>query len=144
MPALPPLARSSRRRPQGGFMLMEVLIAVLLFSVGVLALVGLQARMTQAQTDAKVRADAAYLATEVIGLMWADTTNVGQYVACTGNGACEAWKAKVAANLPSGLGAVSSPVAADPSIKQITITWTMPSGDSHQFVTTTQIKAAGA
>ena len=50
-----------RHRGTAGFALIEVLVAVLLFAIGILGMVGLQASMTQAQTESKVRADAANL-----------------------------------------------------------------------------------
>jgi len=56
---------------QKGVALLEALIAVLLFSFGVLALVGLQASTMRITTDAKMRVDASYLANQKIGEMWA-------------------------------------------------------------------------
>lgn len=75
---------------QRGMMLIEVLVSILIFSIGVLALVGLQARMTAAQSDAKYRADASYLANEVVGTMWGDLSHVANYngTACTSNTRC--------------------------------------------------------
>ena len=52
--------------------MIEVLVAVLLFAIGILGIVGLQASMVQAQTDSKVRAEAANLVDEVATLMWSD------------------------------------------------------------------------
>jgi type IV pilus assembly protein PilV len=43
-------------------MLLEALIAILIFSFGILGLVGLQANAINLSTDAKYRADAALLA----------------------------------------------------------------------------------
>ncbi len=56
---------------QTGSMLIEVLIAILIFSVGILGIVGLQASVVTASTDAKYRSEAALLANELIGQMWA-------------------------------------------------------------------------
>ncbi len=57
-------------RPQRGASLLEVLIALLIFSFGVLGIVGLQANMNIRSTEAKQRAEAAVLADEIIGRMW--------------------------------------------------------------------------
>ncbi len=57
-------------------MLIEALVAVLIFAFGVLGIVGLQAAMTKAQTQSKSRADASLLAQQVIGSMWTDTPNL--------------------------------------------------------------------
>ena len=67
-----PAARLHRPRPRPGrpargFALIEALIALLIFSLAVLGLVGLQAAMTRASTGAKYRAEATYLATDLIG-----------------------------------------------------------------------------
>lgn len=59
-------------RSQQGAVLLEALISVLILSLGILALVGLQARMIETTTNSKMRADAAYFAQQQIGLMWAN------------------------------------------------------------------------
>lgn len=136
-----------RSPPQNGFMLIEVLISVLLFSVGVVALVTLQASMTRAQTDAKIRADASNLATELVGLMWADPSNLGAYTTanCASTTQCNMWLAKVQQILPTNNTApvvtvdttANSVTLGDVSI---TITWRMPNGDQHKYVMTTSVK----
>ena len=55
---------------QAGVMLIEALIAILIFSVGVLGIIGLQGSATKASTDARYRSEAALLANELIGRMW--------------------------------------------------------------------------
>ncbi|MEF8698214.1 MAG: hypothetical protein V5B33_02625 [Candidatus Accumulibacter sp. UW20] len=52
-------------------MLLEALIAVLIFSLGILSLVALQATSIQLASDAKYRVDASLLADKLIGQMWA-------------------------------------------------------------------------
>ena len=56
---------------QSGVMLIEALIALLIFSIGILGIVGLQSSAVTASSDAKYRSDAALLANELIGKMWA-------------------------------------------------------------------------
>jgi type IV pilus assembly protein PilV len=56
---------------QGGFLL-EALVAILIFSFGVLGLVGLQASAVEFTNDAQYRSEAAYLANTLIAQMWAD------------------------------------------------------------------------
>jgi type IV pilus assembly protein PilV len=62
-------ARESRDLPrrQGGVMLIEAIVAMLVFSVGVLALIGLQAAATREVTNAKFRSDASYIADRIVG-----------------------------------------------------------------------------
>ena len=47
------------RKQQRGIALIEVLVAVLLFALGILALVGLQASMNKNVTQAKLRGEAS-------------------------------------------------------------------------------------
>ncbi|MDR0587516.1 MAG: hypothetical protein LBG61_00850 [Burkholderiales bacterium] len=54
-----------------GFMLLEVLVSVLIFAFGVVALMGLQARAMGTSTESNVRAEAMYLARSYVGEMWA-------------------------------------------------------------------------
>ncbi len=55
---------------QSGVMLLEALIAILIFSLGILSLVALQATAVQLTSDAKYRTDATLLANRLIGQMW--------------------------------------------------------------------------
>lgn len=59
------------RHDQSGVMLLEALIAILIFSLGILGVVGLQASALSVSRDAHYRADAALLANELVGLMFA-------------------------------------------------------------------------
>ena len=65
---------------QQGIALIEGLIAILIFSLGILSLVGLQAFNLKQATDAKYRADASFLADQTLGRMWADRNNLSSYV----------------------------------------------------------------
>lgn len=61
---------------QSGVMLLEALIAILIFSLGILGVVGLQASAISSVHDAKFRTDAGLLANELIGQMWAQHTHL--------------------------------------------------------------------
>jgi type IV pilus assembly protein PilV len=136
-------ARPSRppARPARGFALIEVLIALLIFSLAVLGLVGLQASMTRAASGAKYRADAAYLATELIGQMWTDQRNLARYNDCSAYAPCEAWLVRVRERLPVPAGATPATVRADTATGAVTlrVTWQAPSEPSHFFETVTSI-----
>ncbi|WP_227817006.1 type IV pilus modification protein PilV [Nitrogeniibacter aestuarii] len=110
----------SLRQSQRGIALLEALIAILVFSLGVLGIVSLQASSARAVAEASVRADAAMLANQVIGMMWADATaNIGSYAYLSGTSTgslCEAPFAAGAAaastptgNLATWLGSSSEP-----------------------------------
>lgn len=142
------------RRPRG-FMLLEVLVAMLIFSIGVLGIVGLQASMTKAQTGSKFRADAAFLAQQLVGNMWIDRTGLNNYdtttSGCSSHARCSQWLAQVASQLPSGdatVRVVTLPSGTDPATGQviaaevtITVTWTPPSEEQHRFTTISAIAA---
>ncbi len=137
--------RQPGHRHAQGVALIEALVAMLLFSLGVLALVGLQTSMVKAQTDAKVRADAAYLASEVVGKMWADLSNIGGYngEACASQVRCKEWQDKVATMLPNGSGTVT--VDSGTNDVTVTIGWESPEhGSAHNYVTQTTIVGAGS
>lgn len=72
-------AKSLRRYSQSGAMLLEALIAILIFSLGILAVIGLQAQSIRNSAEAKYRSDASYLANQLIGRMWADRANLAGY-----------------------------------------------------------------
>jgi type IV pilus assembly protein PilV len=65
------------RKQQSGVMLLEVLIAILIFSVGVLGIVGMQASALSASRDANYRADAALLANELAGQVFSGDRSSG-------------------------------------------------------------------
>lgn len=137
------MTRRAPHRRMGGFLLIESLIAILIFAVGILGLVGLQARMTKAQTEAKTRADAVNLATELRGVMWVDIANLAQYETanCASHSPCANWLAKLRTTLPSG-GATVARDTTRPGWVRITITWRLPNGQSHTYETVTVIRGA--
>jgi type IV pilus assembly protein PilV len=109
---------------QSGVMLLEALIALLIFSVGILAIVGMQATAFQDMGEAKYRTDAAFLANQVIAEMWSNAQNLGDYE-YDGAGApppaIENWVATVEARLP---GAKASPpvIERDAATNTMTVT----------------------
>ena len=58
------------RSGQHGSFLIEALIGILIFSLGILALVGMQAAAISAQSDARYRTEASNLAQQMINTMW--------------------------------------------------------------------------
>ena len=61
---------SPSRNSQSGMMILEALIAILVFSLGILAIVALQAISIKLAGDAKYRSDASLLAEELLAKMW--------------------------------------------------------------------------
>jgi type IV pilus assembly protein PilV len=134
------MTRYRRARASKGFSLIEVLVGILIFAVGVLGIVGLQVSMTRAQTAGKFRSDAAYLANELIGSMWGDIPNIAKYASaqCASHGPCADWAAKVVTLLPGGTTVVTSDAASGEV--HITIKWTVPNEGDHVYETWTNVQ----
>ncbi len=127
-------------RSQQGIVLLEGLIAVAIFAVGVLALVGLQAVSIKNASEAKYRADASFLANELVAKLWVDRGNLAAY-----NGAPPAeWTAHVARTLPTGSGniAIGTDPASNSPTATVTVTWIQPGGSKHTYVTIARINGA--
>jgi type IV pilus assembly protein PilV len=127
-----------KRCGQHGIVLLEALVAILIFVIGVLGVVGLQASMTQAQTSAKFRGDASYLAAQLMGTMWGDIPNLDSYATgqCESYARCNDWKTKVAELLPGGTIGVT--VAG--GLVVVTISWTVPGEGLHNYTASTAIR----
>jgi type IV pilus assembly protein PilV len=129
---------------QSGSMLLEALIAILIFSMGILAIVGLQAASVQASTDAKYRTEASLLANELIGRMWVSDRNnlVTHFSSTTGGDAYEAWRGDVSAPADGTVIATLPGAAANPPTVTVVST-VLASGVSNQVTITIFWKAPG-
>lgn len=131
---------------QQGSVILESLIAILIFSIGILAIVGLQSASISNVAAAKYRTDASLLANQIIGNMWAaDKTNAALTANFNSPGGASYlnWVSSVQQALP-GVNAASGtlPTVVIDGSNQATITifWRSP-GESanHRHVTTTNI-----
>jgi type IV pilus assembly protein PilV len=71
----------SPKSTQSGVVLIEAMVAILLFSIGILAVAGLQASMLRNTGDARYRADASYIAQQSIGLLWSNVDDIDNAMA---------------------------------------------------------------
>lgn len=117
------------KKDEKGSVLIEALVSVLIFSMGILALVGLQGAMVKNSSDAKYRSDASFIAQERLGLMWTDPTNVANYVE----------NETPVTLLPNGKRTVT---VGPRRFATVTVTWEAPGMDVHQYVTSAYISAA--
>jgi type IV pilus assembly protein PilV len=115
-------------KSQTGSVLLEALIAILIFSFGILAISGLQGAMIKNTTDAQYRSEASYIAQQQIGRMWANPNNLGSFINQTTN----------LPSLPNGLLTVTSFLN---SRVRVEVTWQAPGQDAHKYVTTASIDA---
>jgi type IV pilus assembly protein PilV len=133
------IQRSAGAR-QRGATLLEALIGILIFSVGILALVGMQALAIKHMSDAKYRSDAAFFADEIIGQMWVNRASLGTY-SYAGTGAPPAainsWVTSIQNALPGVTAAANLPIiTVAGTTVTVTVRWQLPSGgDVHQHIT---------
>jgi type IV pilus assembly protein PilV len=113
-------------RRQGGATILEILVSVLILSLGILALVGLQARSLTAAGDAKYRVEATNFADQVVGQMWADRVNLPNYPTFAAPAAAT-WRDQVMAALPGAVTPVIA-IAPDPNgnLVTVTVSWAPP------------------
>lgn len=127
---------------QNGFTLIEVLVTMVVMAIGLLGLAGLQVTSLRNTEVAYQRSQATTLAYDMLDRMRSNPTGVADgkydditaapasYTDCTSN-TCDTdamatfdngdWQAKIAADLPSGSGAVSG--SGSGSVFTITISW---------------------
>lgn len=120
-------------------MLLEVLVGILIFSIGIIAMLGMQATAMRATVDAKYRTEASFLANEIIGEMWVDRINLANYqtpVSCPSAKPC-AWISRVQTLLPNATGANAPSITVSGSAVTITVRWRRPgeSSDSNHSAT---------
>lgn len=151
-------------RPRG-FVLLDAVIAILVFSIGILGMVALQGSAVKLAGDAVYRSNAAMLADQVIAQMWGDDLSLTSAFATkysgsggTGGAGYTAWEATldctsttkstsclpgVAANPPTI--AVTQTVSPSGSaalvfLVTVTVNWKAPNDSNpHNYVSITQL-----
>jgi len=71
--------QSGGKHFQHGVMLLEALVGLLIFSIGILGLVGMQAVATKNVANAQFRSEAGFLADEILGQISVDQKNAASY-----------------------------------------------------------------
>ena len=125
---------TSHQPPARGTSLMEVLIAMLLLSVGMLGMVGLKTASLKYAGQSNARAAASIYATDILDRMRANPVRAvaGQYNLTIGAAAPASpttvaqvdlvqWRQRIAEGLPSGTGSVA--VAANSNVT-VVLQWT--------------------
>jgi type IV pilus assembly protein PilV len=121
--------RNPKTDSQSGSVLLEGLFAILIFSMGVLAIIGLQTASVRQATSGQYRTDATLLANDLIGQMW-----IGDRAAAAlqvnfnspDGPAYVVWAAKVGATLPGvQTNAPTVAIGAD-SVVTVEISWKAP------------------
>ena len=144
------------RRTQAGGFLLEALIGILIFSFGILGIVGLQAQSLRHTGESEYRAEAVYYANSLISQMWTDDPAglKNKYDSTVGGAGYLKFKALVA-NLPGATGANVPVVLVDPAkdctgtndaaqppslqshVVMVCVYWQVPGdADVHNYTTT--------
>jgi type IV pilus assembly protein PilV len=129
----------SKLKVQQGIVILEALIAILIFSMGILALVGLQAAMIANTSENKYRADASFIALQSMGLGWTSTANAAGTanlagIACGSGQPCS----DVSNILPRGTRTVA---IGNRGLVTVTVSWQAPGGRPHNYTAQTYIGA---
>ena len=132
----------SQRHTQRGVTLLEVLISILVLSVGLLGYAGLQTVSMKNNTSAFQRSQATMLTYDIVDRMRANKPNLASYQIGMGTvGAFPdvvSWKNEVAAALPEGDASIEVDLSGDATI---TIQWddNRDGTDPIEFVTQTAL-----
>ncbi len=136
--------KKRNHRRQFGFSLVEVLIALVIMSVGMLGIAGLYVQSMQAGRTSMFRHHAVTLAGDVADRIRANPTAGGAYTAANGvdnncvagNVVCTPaqmaandiliWKAEAASILPAGDVTIAFNNIATPPVYTITVSWNEP------------------
>jgi type IV pilus assembly protein PilV len=135
---------------QTGSFILEALIAILIFSFGVLGIVGLQARSLKFTNDSQYRAEAVYHANSLLARMWTGNATPAQlaldYDQAGAGPGYVTFRDTLAAPITGLPGAAVNPPlvkvndAADPappsnksSTVHVIIFWQQPGQDLHQY-----------
>lgn len=111
------------KKAQAGSVLLEALIAILIFSMGILAIVGLQAASIKMSTDAKYRSDASMLSNQLIGQMWvSNRTTLATDFASPSGVKYASWLTDVQATLPGVSGTTLPSVTITTTVTAISAT----------------------
>lgn len=145
-------------KTQSGSFILEALVSVLIFAVGIIALMGMSAQALNQVGQSKFRNDASNLADELTGDMWIGADLASFAVAAAANpsvscpvgnaqAAATAWLARVKSVLPAGCATVivtpittTGGVVTDAQVA-IDISWAdnKNAGVRHQYITSMQI-----
>lgn len=143
---------------QQGSVLLEALIALMIFSIGILGTIGLQAKIIGLSSDSRYRTDATFLANQAIAQIWVkpilDTSDptgmtllVDPAFACAPCTSASAnnqdWLAQMSTMLPGVPDSCQPSIAMNGNQVTVTVQWKLPqeTGNTcHAYSSTTEIQ----
>lgn len=102
-------------------MMLECMIALVIFAIGVLGMVKMQSLSTSNSVNSEDRATAATLANDLVAELWATHSTAAPADYATTGG----WQDTVTKSLPNGDGQLTSPAA---GVALVTIRWDAKGG----------------
>lgn len=108
---------------QQGVVILEALIAILIFSFGVLGIVGMQANMVKNTSESNYRSEASYIAQQQIGTLWATPDSLPADGSTT--------VIVISDQLPSG----SLTIMRSGDQYTVTVSWQQPGEAPHNYTT---------
>lgn len=136
------------RTGQGGFALVEAMVAAVVLAVGLLGTIGLQARSLGALQDTAMRAEATMAAEKLIGMMTTDQANLSDYALASGatpSARLQPWVTETRSRIPNATFVVTVARTAGTTVSQVgvTIGWTRKAGSSaNQYRVSTYLSQA--
>jgi len=133
---------------QRGFALLDALVSIAIFGLGITGLAGLQATLLAHNTQSSHRVQAAAFANSLVGIALADTANLSCYAATSGchstvaSAALASWRQEVVAGLPGAADAPPQLELGSDGIFTVRLFWKLPREDvTHNYVLVTQAPA---
>lgn len=111
-----------KKQTQAGFALVESMIAILIFSLGILTLIGLQSTAMRNTTQSQFRLEASLVADQRLGMIWANIPNMGGYAETD----------EAVSSLPDG----RRTTTINKDTVRIVVSWTPPGESSRNTYTT--------
>jgi type IV pilus assembly protein PilV len=128
-------------RRQGGMALLEALVAAVLLAIGLIGVIGLQAKSQSALSDAGMRAEAVIAANRLQGTMALDQANLLAYAVAAGatpGARLQPWVAETRSHIPNaGVAVAVGQPASGRTRVAVTISWARKSNaasNSHSVV----------
>ncbi len=144
--------KSQFAKTQHGMIMVEVLVAILIFSIGIVGMINMQAATVKDVSQAGYRAEASYLASQMIGTMWADRGNLGAYALNAASSACAtgtnsstnpavaSWLQNDVARLPNATTLRHQIAVGTNNVVTVKVCWQAPTDTGpHNFTATAQI-----
>ncbi|WP_019896857.1 type IV pilus modification PilV family protein [Methylotenera mobilis] len=114
-------ASNLKAKAQQGMALLESMIAIVIFSMGILALAGLQSVLVKSTSDAKYRAEATFIAQQRLGLVWVGSGDLADSAEVDTD---------ISDLLPNGTRTVS---ISPERVVTVTVSWQLPGEDEHTY-----------